>query len=86
MPIVIKADSNDTTGDVIRKFKKAAAATNVVQQAKDRRYHQKPSQLKAQKKIEKNRLRKKMRSLKKTKNIGPEVIERLKERIEGRTS
>lgn len=83
MPIVVKADSNDSTGDVIRKFKKAAAATNVVQIAKDRRYHQKPSKLRAQKKIEKNRLRRKMRSLKKTKNISAESIERLKERIEG---
>ncbi len=84
MPIVIRADSNDTTGDVIRKFKKATIATNVVQIAKDRRYHQKESQLRAQKKIERNRLRKKMRSLKRTKNISPESIERLRERIEGK--
>lgn len=82
MPIVIKAQSGDSTSDVIRKFKKAAAATNVVQNAKDRRYFKKPSKVRAEKKIERNRLRKKARSLKQMKNISSEVIERIHERIQ----
>lgn len=82
MPIVVKASNSDSASDVIRKFKKAAAATNIVQNAKDRRYHQKPSQVRAQKKIERNRLRKKARSLKQMKNISSEVIEKIRERIQ----
>jgi len=82
MPIVVKAGSNDSTNDVIRKFKKAAAATDVVQKAKDGRYFQKPSQIRAQKKIQKNRLRKKARSLKQMKNIGQDVIDRIHEKIQ----
>jgi ribosomal protein S21 len=82
MPIVIKATGSDSTSDVIRKFKKAAAATNIVQNTRDRRYFQKPSKIRAQKKIEKTRLRRKSRSLKQMKNIGPDVIDRIRERIQ----
>lgn len=81
MPIVVKAAGNDSASDVIRKFKKAAAATNIVQNSKDRRYYQKPSQVRAQKVIAKNRLRKKARSLRKMKNISMEIIEKIRERI-----
>ena len=83
MAIIIKAQANETTNDLIRKFKKVAIFTNIVQIAKDRRYFVKPSQIRAQKQIEKNRLRRKMHSLKRTKNIGSDVIDRLRERIEG---
>lgn len=82
MPIVVKAGPKDSTNDVIRKFKKAAASTNVVQNSKDRRYFSKPSKVRAEKKIQKNRLRKKARSLKKMKNIGQDVIDRIHERIQ----
>jgi ribosomal protein S21 len=82
MPIVIKSGSNDSASDTIRKFKKAAAATDIVQRARDRRFFQKPSKLRAQKKIEKNRLRRKARSLKQMKNISNEVIEKIRERIQ----
>ena len=82
MPIVIKAQGNDSTSDVIRKFKKAAASTDVVQKAKNRRYFQKPGKVMAQKKIERNRLRRRARTLKHTKNVSAEAIEKLYERIE----
>lgn len=82
MAIVIKARNNDSTNDVIRKFKKATAATDVVTKAKNRRYHTKPSKIRAQKKIEINRLRRRARKLKHTKNVSAESLQRLQERIE----
>ncbi|MBP9819860.1 30S ribosomal protein S21 [Candidatus Woesebacteria bacterium] len=81
MPIIIKAQGNDNTNDVIKKFKKAIITTDIVQKAKDRRYFKKPSQVRAAKKIEMNRLRKRARALKKTKNISPLALQRINERL-----
>lgn len=82
MPIVIKAQGNDSTNDVIKKFKKAVAATDIVQTAKDRRYYTKPSQLRQVKKTEVRRLRKRARALKKMKNIAPATLQRLMDRLD----
>lgn len=81
MPIIIKAQGNESTNDLIKKFKKATIATDVVQIVKDRRYYQKPSKLKAIYKTEMRRLRKRARSLKKQKNISPQVLTRIDERL-----
>lgn len=81
MPIIIKAQGNESTNDLIKKFKKATIATDIVQLVKDRRYYQKPSKLRAVTKIQMNRLRKRSRSLKKMKNISPQVIARMEERL-----
>lgn len=81
MPIVIKAQGNESTNDVIRKFKKAVSATNIVQQAKDRAVFVKPSQKRAVKKIATKRLQKRVRTLKRMKNISPQVIQRITDRI-----
>lgn len=83
LPIIIKAQGNDSTGDLIKKFKKATIATDIVQKVKDRRYYQKPSRVRAIHKIEMNRLRKRMHSLKKMKNISPQVISRIEDRLNG---
>jgi ribosomal protein S21 len=82
MPIVIRAQGNDSTHDVIKKFKKAVASTDIVQMAKDRRYYTKPSQQRQVKKTEVRRLRKRARALKKTKNISPATLQRLMERLD----
>ena len=58
MPIVVKATGSDSTHDVIKKFKKAAAERDIVQRTKNRRYFVKPSQERAQKKTEMRRLKK----------------------------
>lgn len=84
MPIVIKAQGNDSTNDVIRKFKKAVSATNIVQQAKDRAVFVKPSQKRAVKKISTKRLQRRVRKLKRMKNISPQVIQRITDRISQR--
>lgn len=81
MPIIIKANKNDSAGDVIKKFKKASASTNVVQQAKDRRYFTKPSQVRAQKKIKVKRLQHRIRTLKRMKNITAETIQKIEDRM-----
>lgn len=80
MPIVIKAKKNQSTNDVIRQFKKAASATDIVQKAKDRRYFIKPSQVKAQAYNELRRIKKRYRSLKKMKNVAEETLIRFRER------
>lgn len=81
MPIVIRATSKDSTHDLIKRFKKALAKTDLVQDAKDGQYFQKPSKLRAIKKIEKSRLSKRLRQLKRMKNIAPSALEKLAARI-----
>ena len=81
MPIIIKSQGSDSTNDLIKKFKKATVAADIVQIVKDRRYYQKPSRIKAVHKIEVNRLRKRSRSLKKMKNISPQVLARMNDRL-----
>lgn len=82
MPIIIKSSQSDSAGDMIKKFKRALASTDIVQNAKDRRYFQKPSQVRAQKKIKVNRLRRRVRTLKKVKNITSATIAKIEERIQ----
>ncbi len=84
MPIVIKAQGNDSTQDLIKKFKKAVSMSDIVQKAKDNRYFVKPSQKRKVKKIEMNRLRKRSRSLKKMKNISATTIQRINDRLGSR--
>ena len=81
MPIVIKAKKGESTNDVIRKFKKAAVASGVVQKAKDSRYYQKPSKVRAAKTATRSRLKRRARSLKKMKNISPQVITRINQKL-----
>jgi len=77
MPIVITANQKDSTHDLIKQFKRATGLANIVQIAKDKRYFQKPAKLRADKKIQVKRLQKRLRSLKRTKNVPAAVIGRL---------
>ena len=81
MPIVIRAKKNQSTSDLIRQFKKAVAATGVVQIVKDRRYFQKPSKIKSLKTAELSRLKKRAHSLRKTKNISALTIAKIRARL-----
>jgi ribosomal protein S21 len=81
LPIIIRAQGNDSTSDLIKKFKKITVATDIVQIVKDRRYYQKPSKIKAVKNTEMRRLKKRARSLKRLKNISPQVLARIEERL-----
>lgn len=82
MPIVIKAKKNDSNGDIIRRFKKVAAAADVVARSRDRQYHIKPALQRAQKKNDIRRLQKRLRSMKHQKNVTPEDIERITEMLQ----
>lgn len=81
MPIIVKAQGNDSTFDVIKKFKKATSAADIVTKARDRRYFQKPSLKRTIKKTEMRRLRKRARNLKKMKNISSVVLQRINDRL-----
>lgn len=81
MPIIIKAKSGDSTHDIIKKFKKAVASSDIVTKARDRRFYQKPSEIRTVKKTEKRRLRKRARSLKRMKNISATVMQRINDRL-----
>lgn len=81
MPIIVKAKKSESTNDLIRKFKKLTAAADIVQIVKDRRYFQKPSKVKSTKTAESSRLEKRARSLKRTKNISPQVLAKINQRL-----
>lgn len=82
MPIIVrKTNKSDSTGNLVRKFKKAVSGQDIVQRARDRRYYKKPSAVKAERLSEKRHLRKRLKTLKKMKNIHPESLRRLREKI-----
>lgn len=81
MPIVIKAKKSDSTNDVIRRFKKAVAATGIVQIVKDRRYFRKPSKIKSTITANNNRLKRRARSLKNRKNVSPAALVRINQKL-----
>lgn len=43
MALVVKAKKNDSTNDLIKKFKKLVAIANIIDIAKDRQFHLKPA-------------------------------------------
>lgn len=61
MPIVVRAKKNDNTGDVIKKFKKIVAVAEVLENAKNREFHFKPSAIKNIKYNEKKRVKRRTR-------------------------
>ncbi len=81
MPVIVKSKKGDSNSSLIRRFKKAVFNQDIVQRARDRRYYQKPSEVRAQKNSEKKHLRKKLKTLKKMKNVSPQSLRRLREKI-----
>lgn len=81
MPIVIKAGKSDSVASLIRKFKRAIKAQDIVQKVRDRRYFKKPATIKAEALATKRHLKKKLRTLKKMKNVPEKSLEKLKEKI-----
>jgi ribosomal protein S21 len=63
MPLVVKAKKNDTTGDVIKKFKKIVAIAQVLEIAKNREFHFKPSAVKNIKMNEKKRQKRRIKMI-----------------------
>ncbi len=81
MPVIIKANKNDSTNDIIKRFKKVVAANKIVQIVKDRRYYKKPSRRKSEKIAELHRLKKRLRKLKRMKNISQATLKKIVEKI-----
>jgi ribosomal protein S21 len=81
MPVIIKKTKKDSAASLMRKFKKITTYMNIVQDARDKRYYKKPSTIKAEKNSEKRHLKKKLKTLKKMKNISPQSLERLRDKI-----
>jgi len=81
MPIIVRAKKTESTNDLIRKFKKMTATADIVQIVKDRRYFRKPSRIKADKTAEMSRLNRRSRSLKKTKNVSPQALMKINQRL-----
>jgi ribosomal protein S21 len=69
VPIIIKAKGDDHAGDLIKKFKKVIAATNIIQVVKDRKYYMKPSEIRTQRQNEIRRMKKRAKIMKKLKNV-----------------
>lgn len=61
MPIVVRAKKNDNTSDVIKKFKKIVAGAEVLENAKNREFHFKPSAVRNIKFNEQKRVKRRMR-------------------------
>ncbi len=81
MAIIIKSSGSDSLGDLVRRFKKQTAIADVAQQARDRQYYRKDSRIRSTKLMQKHRLARRVRSLKKMKNISSATIQRLNERL-----
>ena len=81
MAIVVKAKGNESTNDLIKKFKKLTVTTDVVQKVKDRQFYLRPSQVKKNNNNERRRLARRLRGLKKMKNISPDVISRMHDKL-----
>ena len=81
MAIIVKSTGSDSLGDLVRRFKRQTAIADVAQKARDRQYFQKESRVRSVKKMQHNRLRRRVRSLKRMKNISPATIQRLNERL-----
>jgi len=81
LPIIVKVKKQESLNDLIKQFKKQVALSDVVNKVKERQYFIKPAKARAVKKIKMNRLRKRLHSLKLRKNISPEVLEMMRNRL-----
>ncbi len=64
MPIVVKAQPNDSTDHVIRKFKKKVLQSQLLTELKENEFHKKPSVKKKEKLSEFKRLKKRRKKMK----------------------
>ena len=81
MSIIVKNRGNEPVNDLIKRFKKISVAVDVQTQVKERQYHLRPSQVRKNNKNDNRRLRRRLRGLKKMKNISPDIIHRMHEKL-----
>jgi len=63
MPIVVKSRRDDSTDNVIKKFKKLSVIENVVGKARDREFYKKPALLRKEHNKELERLKRREKHL-----------------------
>jgi ribosomal protein S21 len=81
MTIVVKNHGSENVHDLVKRFKKISIALDVQQIVKDRQFYLKPSQVRKNNKNDNRRLRRRLRGLKKMKNISPDIISRMHEKL-----
>ncbi len=81
MTIVVKNRGNEPVGDMVKRFKKITVAMDIQTLVKDRQYHLRPSQVRKNNNNDNRRLRRRLRGLKKMKNISPDIIARMHEKL-----
>ena len=81
MTIVVKNRGNESVGDMIKRFKKISVAMDIQTLVKDRQYYERPSQVRKNYNNDNRRLRRRLRGLKKMKNISPDIIARMHEKL-----
>jgi ribosomal protein S21 len=81
MTIVVKNRGSEPANELIKRFKKISVALDVQQLVKDRQYHLRPSQIRKNNISDSRRLRRRLRGLKKMKNIAPEIIVRMNDKL-----
>lgn len=81
MAIVVKMKAGDRPNDLVKRFKKAVTSTDILQKVKDRQYYERPSQMKKMSVNDNRRLARRLRGLKKAKNIDPAIISRMDDKL-----
>ena len=81
MTIVVKNRGSENVHDLVKRFKKISIALDVQQLVKDRQFYLKPSQVRKNNKNDNRRLRRRLRGLKKMKNISPDIINRMHDKL-----
>ncbi len=81
MTIVVKNRGNESVNDLIKRFKKISVSLDVNTLVRDRQYHLKPSQVRKNNVNDNRRLRRRLRGLKKMKNISPDIIARMHDKL-----
>jgi ribosomal protein S21 len=81
MPIVVKKKKGDSNRNIIGAFKKATKSkqVDVVEEARERRYYRKPSEIRAEKLASIRHRKKRLKTLKNMKNASIEQIRRLQQ-------
>jgi len=69
MTVVVKAQSGDSSDQVIRKFKKKVLQDQILTEVRDREYHKKPSVKKKEKLSEFKRRQKRSKKIKRQMRI-----------------
>ena len=81
MSIVVHNRGNEPVNELIKRFKKISVALDIQTLVKERQYHLRPSQVRKNNQNDNRQLARRLRGLKKMKNISPDIITRMNEKL-----